>query len=108
MPGERGRSLVMVPAWAGQAPRAELEREAAADIRPRSDYVELARVLDADIMDTQYLTERATAVARAVARPAGVVPAQLVEAFLRQRRYEHIVARADRLGLPLALLFKLR
>jgi glycosyltransferase involved in cell wall biosynthesis len=68
--------------------------------------VELARALDADIMDTQYLTERASLLTRAVARPAGVVPAQLLEAFLRQRRYHHIVARADRLGLPLALLFK--
>src|SRR5436305_11171155 len=107
MPGKPGRSLVMVPAWAGQATRDDLDRQAASDLRPRSDYVELARALDADIMDTQYLTERASLLARAVARPAGVVPAQLLDAFLRQRRYRHIVARADRLGLPLALLFKL-
>jgi glycosyltransferase involved in cell wall biosynthesis len=107
MPGEPGRSLVMVPAWTGQATRDELDRQAASGLRPRSDYVELARALDADVMDTQYLTERASLLARAVARPAGVVPAQVLDAFLRQRRYRHIVARADRLGLPLALLFKL-
>src|SRR6266545_462263 len=107
VPAERGRSLVIVPAWTGQATRAELDRQAAADLRPRSDYVELARALDADVMDTQYLTERAGGFARALAGPAGVVPAQIVEAFLRQRRYEHMVARADRFGLPLALLFKL-
>jgi glycosyltransferase involved in cell wall biosynthesis len=107
MPGERSRALVMVPAWAGQATRDELERQAAQGVRPRSDYVELARALDADIMDTQYLTERASLPARAVARLAGVVLAQILEAFLRQGRYDRIVARADRLGLPLALLFKL-
>jgi glycosyltransferase involved in cell wall biosynthesis len=107
VPGKRGRGLLMVPAWRGQQARAELERQAAAGERPRSDYVELARALDADIMDMQYMTERATPVARVVARRLGIVPGQLIEAFLRQRRYDHIVARADRLGLPLALLFKL-
>lgn len=107
MPGGRGRSLVIVPAWLGQATPAELGRQAAAGIRPRSDYVELARALDADIIDMHYLTERATGLSRALARPAGVVMAQIIEAFVRQHRYEHIVARADRLGLPLALLFKL-
>src|SRR5436190_21559635 len=77
MPGEPGRSLVLVPAWAGQATRDELDRQAASGLRPRSDYVELAGPLDADIMDTQYLTERAGLLARAVARPAGLVPAHL-------------------------------
>src|SRR5947209_16326858 len=107
MPREPGRSLLMVPAWTGQALPAELDRQAAADVRPRSDYVELARALDAEIMDQQYLTDRAGPVARAVARTIGVVPAQILEAYLRRGRYTHIVARADRLGLPLALLFKL-
>ncbi|NJC71277.1 glycosyltransferase family 4 protein [Planosporangium thailandense] len=103
---KRGRGLLLVPAWRGQQTRAELAGAAEAGERPRSDYVELARALNADIMDMQYMTERATPVARAVARRFGIVPAQVVEAFLRQRGYDHIVARADRLGLPLALLFK--
>jgi glycosyltransferase involved in cell wall biosynthesis len=55
----------------------------------------------------QYMTERATPVARVMAKLFGVVSAQIIEAFLRQGRYDHIVVRADRLGLPLALLFKL-
>jgi glycosyltransferase involved in cell wall biosynthesis len=107
MHSERSRCLVMVPAWRGQQTRAQLERQVESGERPRSDYVELARAINADIMDMQYMTERATPVARTVAKRFGVVPAQLVEAFLRQGRYDHIVARADRLGLPLALLFKL-
>jgi glycosyltransferase involved in cell wall biosynthesis len=97
----------MVPAWAGQQTCAELHREALAGLRPRSDYVELARALDADVMDMQYLAERAAAPSRALTRRGRLVPAQIIDAFLKQRRYEHIVARADRLGLPLALLFKL-
>src|SRR2546423_5015425 len=84
MPRDRGRSLLIVPAWAGQVTAAELDRQAAADIRPRSDYVELARALDADIIDRQYLTERATAVTRAVARTIGLGPAQIVEAYPRR------------------------
>jgi glycosyltransferase involved in cell wall biosynthesis len=106
MPRQRGRSLLIVPAWTGQATPAELDRQAAADTCPRSDYVELARALDADIMDRQYLTDRATALTRVVARTIGIIPAQIVEAYLRRARYAHIVARADRFGLPLALLFK--
>src|SRR2546421_4684236 len=106
MPRDRGRSLLIVPAWAGQVTTAELDRQAAADIRPRSDYVELARALDADIMDRQYLTERATAVTRAVARTIGLVPAQIVEAYLRRGRDLHILARAGPVGVPLAPLVK--
>lgn len=107
MPGERGRTLLMVPAWPGQETVAELERQAAAGERARSDYVELARALDADVMDLQYMTERAGAVGRLVHRRVGLVPAQLIDAFLARSRYERIVARADRFGLPLALLYKL-
>jgi glycosyltransferase involved in cell wall biosynthesis len=106
MQQERGRSLVMIPAWPGQETCAELERQAAAGERPRSDYIELARALDADVMDMQYMTERASPLARVVAKRIGLPQAQVVEAFAKQKRYEHVVARADRLGLPLALLFK--
>ncbi len=58
-------------------------------------------------MDWDYFQRQATSTARAVARRSGYVPAQLVEAFLRRNRYTHIVAKADRLGLPLAMLLKL-
>ena len=100
------RSLVMVPAWAGQAPAAELARQARAGERPRTDYVALAEALDADVMDMDYMQQRSTKAARALARRA-MVPAQVLEAFLRRRGPRHVVARADRLGLPLALLNKL-
>src|SRR2546430_6606437 len=100
MPRDRGRSLLIVPAWAGQVTAAELDRQAAADICPRSDYVELARALDADIMDRQYLTERATALTRAVARTIGVVPAQILEAYLRRGPGPPTLARARPVRRP--------
>lgn len=96
----------MVPAWAGQLPAHELARQARAGERPRTDYVALAEALDADVMDMDYMQHRATALARWLARHA-MVPAQVLEAFLRRRRPFHVVARADRMGLPLALLNKL-
>ena len=101
-----GRSLVMVPAWPGQPTRAELTRLAAAGERPRTDYVELAQVLDADVMDMEFLEQRALRPTRAVTGRAGTPAAQVVEAFLRREEYAHVVARADRLGLPLAFLHK--
>ncbi len=100
-------SVVMVPAWPGQHTRSDLERLAVAGQRPRTDYVELASALGGDVMDMEYMTERASPAARAVARSGKVVHAQVVEAFVRRNRFRHIVARADRLGLPLALLLKL-
>jgi glycosyltransferase involved in cell wall biosynthesis len=100
-------NLVMVPAWPGQPTCEELALLASTGQRPRTDYVELARALEAEIMDMEYLEKRATAIARLVATCAGTPPAQVTEAFLRRKQYAHVVARADRLGLPLALLLKL-
>lgn len=101
------RSLLLVPAWVGQESRAELERLGAAGTRPRTDYVELARALDAEVVDMRFMTEQATRPARMVARYAGISLGQVVECFLRRDRYAHLVVKADRLGLPLALLLKL-
>jgi glycosyltransferase involved in cell wall biosynthesis len=101
------RSLLLVPAWVGQESCAALERLAAVGAAPRTDYVELARALDAEIIDMRFMTERATRTARMVARCTGISLGQVVEGFLRRDRCGHLVVKADRLGLPLALLFKL-
>jgi glycosyltransferase involved in cell wall biosynthesis len=85
----------------------EVARLAAAGERPRAPYVELARILGADIIDACYMTEHARASARLVARRVGMTQGQVAEAFLRRAAYRHLVAFGDRIGLPLALLFKL-
>jgi len=99
--------LLLVPAWAGQESCAALERLAAVGAAPRTDYVELARALDAEVIDMRFMTERATRTARMVARCAGISLGQVVEGFLRRDRCGRLVVKADRLGLPLALLLKL-
>jgi len=101
------RSLLLVPAWVGQESCAALERLAAVGAAPRTDYVELARALDAEVVDMRFMTERATRTARLVARYAGISLGQAVEGFLRRDRCDHLVVKANRLGLPLALLLKL-
>jgi glycosyltransferase involved in cell wall biosynthesis len=107
MDDQTDRSLLLVPAWVGQESCAALERLAAVGAAPRTDYVELARALDAEVIDMRFMTERATRTARMVARYAGISLGQVVEGFLRRDRCGHLVVKADRLGLPLALLLKL-
>lgn len=104
---ERSRSAILVTSPAGQLTCAELARQAAADERPRKDYVELASRLDADVIDSHWMSEKAYPVARAVSARIGMPAGQVLEAFLRRGRYRHVLAWADRLGLPLALLLKL-
>jgi glycosyltransferase involved in cell wall biosynthesis len=101
------RALIVVTSYAGQPSCAELDRQASIGARPRKDYVELAKVLDADVVDDRFLCDRASLVpaivARRVSRPAG----QAIEAFLRGGSYGHICAWSDRIGLPLALFHKM-
>ena len=101
------RTLLLVTSHPGQPSCAELAREAAAGERPRKDYVELARLIGADVVDEEYMRERATTVARRIAERASRPAGQAVEAFLRGRHYDRICAWSDRIGLPLAFLHKL-
>jgi glycosyltransferase involved in cell wall biosynthesis len=100
-------NLLLVRGLDGQPTPRELERLAAAGERPRSIPVEVARALDADLLDLNFVLERGSTLSRSVTRRVGVLDGQVVEAFLRRRRYGTIVAFADRIGLELALLYKL-
>jgi glycosyltransferase involved in cell wall biosynthesis len=101
------RTLILVQTYPGQPSCADLARQAAAGTRPRKDYVELARRLDADVVDSSYMRERAAPVARIVARRLGLSAGQVAEAFIRRGSYDHICAWAERIGLPLAFLRKI-
>jgi len=102
-----GRTLILVTSYPGQPSCAEFERQAAAGQRPRKDYVELARLLDADVVDDAYLAAKSTFLTRLIQRVAGRPAAQVVEALLRGGDYDHILAGAERIGLPLAFLHKI-
>ncbi len=101
-----GRGAVIVPGYRGQPSGAELARQAALGTRPRKDYVEVARALDADIIDPSYMAEQASPVGRALAIRAGILAGELYEAFAGRNRFSDVCAWADRAGLPLALLYK--
>jgi glycosyltransferase involved in cell wall biosynthesis len=103
----RKPTAIVVTSWWGQPSCEDLESLARLDRRPRTDYVELARRVEADVIDSHYLLHRATPIARTVSRRVGIVQGQVAEVFLRRQRYANVLAWADRLGLPLALLFKL-
>lgn len=100
------RPALLVTSVPGQLPVTELERLAALGERPRKDYVELARALGAVVVDREHMRLRAHPAARALARRAGLPAGQVAEAFVNRRRYSTILAWADRLGLPLAALYK--
>lgn len=101
------RSAVLVTSHPGQTGSAELKRLASSGEAPRKDYVELARLLEADVIDSHYMDSRAAPLARAVAARAGLPAGQITEAFLRRGRYQHVCVWSDKVGLPLALLYKL-
>jgi glycosyltransferase involved in cell wall biosynthesis len=100
-------TAIVVTAFPGD-PTAEERRAAiAAGERPRKDYLEVADALgDAVIVDHTYMEREAGAPARLVARVAGLPLGQVTEVFLRRRRFGHVIAWADRLGVPLGLLLR--
>jgi hypothetical protein len=100
-----GKTAILVTSSPGGITRGELEAKAATGERPRKDYVELARLLDADVIDAQHMELRAATLPRLLARKAHFRSGQLAEAFLGGR-YRTIVAWGDYLGLSMASLLK--
>ncbi len=101
-----GRAAVIVTSAFGGVSRSELEREAVAGARPRKDYVELARILDGDVIDGQYMARSAALGPRLIARWVHFRAGQVAEVFLRPGRYRSVVAWGDFPGLAMAALFK--
>ncbi|HEX6779025.1 MAG TPA: glycosyltransferase family 4 protein [Ktedonobacterales bacterium] len=85
--------------------RPEVQQEVAAGRYPRKDYFELARALQADIID--WPSTQDTIISRLLARLAGKSVAQAWLAFHLRKRYDAIYTDSERLGIPLALLLKL-
>jgi glycosyltransferase involved in cell wall biosynthesis len=102
-----GRTAVLPSSYPGQIASLELEQLAAAGERPRKDHVELARTLEADVIDSEYLARQARRLPRRLAASRRLAAAQVAEAFSRRGEFTNICATADKLGLPLALLLKL-
>jgi glycosyltransferase involved in cell wall biosynthesis len=92
------RTLLVVSARLDRA-----AREAVAAGRwPRKDFFELARALDADVLDLDALDS--SRVGRLLAKLARPALAQAVLAFTRRKRYDAIFTDGEHIGLPLAAL----
>jgi len=98
---------ILVTTYRGDPGVAEIRREARAGRRPRKDYVELAERTGGLVVDYEHMAEHAAAASRQVALRAGLPAGQVLEAILRRHDHDIVLAWADRLGVPLALLHKL-
>jgi glycosyltransferase involved in cell wall biosynthesis len=103
----RPRTALLPPTHRGSASAEEMQRRADAGEWPRKDWMEVARLLDADVIDFHHMKSRGTPVTRLVAGLGGLQVGQVCEALFRRHQYDRILPWSDRIGLPLALLFKL-
>ena len=87
-------------------PPETLAEAVAAGREPRRDYQALQAALGADLLCPA--DARRTRLGRLLARAAGVRPALAWVAFRRRRAYDVIYTDGENVGLPLALLLKLR
>ena len=102
----RGETVLLVTSYPGQPSVAELAAQSAAGRRPRRAYVEVARLLDAKVIDSHHMATSARWLPRWLATfsmPTG----QVCEALVGGSEPRTICAWADRLGVPLALVAKL-
>jgi glycosyltransferase involved in cell wall biosynthesis len=97
---------LLVEGYPGQRSVEELARSSDVGDIPRIHYVEVARAVQAEVIDGPYMERSASRPGRVALRLSGFPLAEVVEAFLRRRRYSTVCAWSDRLGLPLALLHK--
>lgn len=81
-------------------------REAVAAGRwPRKDITELARTLDADVID--YATVESHPLWRLLRRVVGAPVTQAVITYTRRGRYDQIYTDGEHIGIPLAVLLRL-
>jgi len=83
-----------------------LKTRIAEDREPRLDVFELARVLDADVIDYGSVESSSSAAVKLAARTAGASAAVALMAFLQRERYDALFTTGEDIGLPLAALLK--
>ncbi len=103
----RAETVLLVTSYPGQPSVAELAAQSAAGRRPRRAYVEVARLLDAKVIDSHHMVTSARWLPRWLAATLSIPTGQVCEALLGGSEPRTICAWADRLGVPLALVAKL-
>ena len=103
------RTAILVTSHPGQRTVQELEADAAAGRRPRVDYAEFAKAVDGEVFDLHWLRAalgEGPVASRLISSPSGRAAAQVGTALRILRPHDRVLAWADRLGVPLALLAK--
>jgi glycosyltransferase involved in cell wall biosynthesis len=77
------------------------------DQRPRPDYLEMARHMDADVVDVAEARRRAGRVGRLIERVAGTGALLAWVCFRARRGYEAVFTDGEQVGLPFAALCRL-
>jgi glycosyltransferase involved in cell wall biosynthesis len=85
----------------------ELEAHVRDDRAPRRDFVELARTLGAEVVDAGRVEADTDPVVRLARHRVGPAWAQVIWAYRHRRDYDVCYSDAERVGIPLAALFKL-
>jgi glycosyltransferase involved in cell wall biosynthesis len=86
---------------------ADLQERIDAGLRPRPDYVELARAMDADVVDLAAARRRTGWIGRVLQRVGGAGPLLAWVCFRERRHYEAVFTDGEQVGLPLAALCRL-
>jgi glycosyltransferase involved in cell wall biosynthesis len=82
----------------------ELADDVARGTRPRVDYLELSRTLDADIIDYGRAQREATFLGRIIGRLAGNNALLAWTCFRQSSRYAVVITDGEQVGLPYAML----
>lgn len=86
---------------------ADIHQQIAEGRRPRADYLELARGLDADLIDYSVAHASAGSLGKVLQRIGGANLLLAYACWKCRRRYRAIVTDGEQVGLPLAALLKL-
>jgi glycosyltransferase involved in cell wall biosynthesis len=84
----------------------DIAEQVGAGLRPRADYLEMARAFDADLLDYAEARRSAGRFGRLLERVGGPDLTLAWECFKRRNRYSAIVTDGEQVGIPLAWLLK--
>src|SRR5258708_9115995 len=96
------KTLILAAGRFGPAMSSEIERGR----EPRLDVFEIAKALDADVLDYLDVDSSRSPFVRALAKTAGASPALALLGSRRRADYDAILTTGEDIGLVLALLLK--
>jgi glycosyltransferase involved in cell wall biosynthesis len=85
----------------------DIKEQIGSGMRPRADYLELARALNADLVDYPSARAATGRFGAILERFAGANLLLALACWMRRKQYQAIVTDGEQIGLPLAVLLKL-